>query len=629
MTLLYAWIFISILGWFISFVLLYHFLSYYSYINILQNLNNHADFAKCINGNIKTPSLNTIYYDSTDINTRKKIIIIKDHDRQKILREYTLVYAYDVDGKQINIESSSNIDMYDSNNNNNRKKLEKLNDTFFIEDSYKGFFYDEKFVLFYFQDVCINTILVGNIFMILFLLLFSIPSVIIIYKKFNKIILSIMQIASSGKDAFNYLAEKGKSGLELGEEKISSVAESGKTLFYIFIGLYIIIFIVLSILCFVIIFILSIYFVNLSPNLVLLCVVVISILSILFPSLTLFFVMVFFVAMLIISALPLIRLKYHNDIAESAENMTQHCYKNLDTDYIPEKHKYIYYMCTQLYGEEFNDPETLDLSSTSKQDELRGKEFGHMPLYKEYLSYSIGAFLFAWFFVIGYGILFSESFSKPYISFSLLGIIIFLVLLFTIIFSIILKKITEIYNDTKLFRYYKLMSMLNKYIKDYKNKAGISEDDFNTLIATITYNNKDVHYNEGDDNNYAKNLVLNDETIGYLLDKFKCTEPCVIGKDFACINAPDQKTRCILKEYLDWHSYLHSKKHIDEVKYRVNTVISFLIAYAVFAFFLIYFLFKIFNELLAVNLVYTYACIIIAYLLAIMLYFIIMSIRQD
>lgn len=329
-------------------------------------------------------------------------------------------------------------------------------------------------------------------------------------------------------------------------------------------------------------------------------------------------VIIFFLFLVFWSALPLIKLKYHNDLAEYSDNITKHCYKNIDIDYFPEKHKYMFHICTYLFDDEFKETTKIKDESVFRNDNKGQPEWIYMNFYREYTNASMPLFVLGLLFLMFYVFLFQKYFSYEYVSYSLLYVIIFIVLLFIIIFSLILKKITEIYNDTKLYKYYNLLATINQQAMKYKTIKGAESQDFKNFVKTVTYDAET-------DDNYAKNIIINDETITVLNSKLVSNISAI-----DCVKSKSTGTICNttdLSELLDMHSYIHSKKHTDEVKYRINTVTSFLYAYVVFAFVLIYFLFKILNELIAMNMVYFYAYIVISYLLLALIYLIIITLQ--
>jgi hypothetical protein len=113
-------------------------------------------------------------------------------------------------------------------------------------------------------------------------------------------------------------------------------------------------------------------------------------------------------------------------------------------------------------------------------------ELNIMKVYNDYLHYSIPLFIALWLvFLLNLGVVFSNDYntddgkSNNYaysIIFAFINVAIF-----TIIFSLILKKITEIYIDTDLFNYIMLLKELDIIIKENND----DNEDNNKIIDII------------------------------------------------------------------------------------------------------------------------------------------------
>lgn len=322
----------------------------------------------------------------------------------------------------------------------------------------------------------------------------------------------------------------------------------------------------------------------------------------------------FYYALFILSAVPLINLKYNHDVASYTESMTYYCHKtekhkNKIVE-LPEYHKYLYIICNTLYDTDFDKP------IVRESDKMPV----HMRIYKEYFDYSIAFFILSWLGFLLYFIIFFLNYSQEYIRLSSIFILFFIVTGITIVYSLILKKITEIYNDTKITEYYNYMTNLKRKLNDYRNN---NIKAYKTLSENILYENDKIQTTN------LSNIIFNSTTLLHLYNKLKSLpEPTNSDKNQTCekINlffdqSEKQDPRCeiIIKDYYKFHN----KDHIKTLKYKIDVVCSYLIAYFIMLVIFVFFIVKILKEHYDVNVNILFMVIIVAYILALILYYVI------
>lgn len=251
--------------------------------------------------------------------------------------------------------------------------------------------------------------------------------------------------------------------------------------------------------------------------------------------------------LIIISMIPLIELKYKSDLYEKIETFNKYCLNN-DIHLINElevKDTYMWNISSYIYDiENLNnffykkgdDKYIIEKNDYIELDRTRNKIMvgnsyidNIMKIYNNYLYMSIGLFIFLIGFLISQILIaifinkyddlkacltsgdnnytFEETF-RYYIYALCLYI-----LLFIIFFSIILKKLTELYADTDTYKYIMLMKELNILLKeDNPANSAItnilkkhSKNKINDILYTPINNNallKDLI------NLYNKNKIL-------------------------------------------------------------------------------------------------------------------------
>ena len=299
----------------------------------------------------------------------------------------------------------------------------------------------------------------------------------------------------------------------------------------------------------------------------------------------------------IISFLPLIYLNYAKDLNININNYNNICdsKKNIYDSGINIKNTYMWNMCNHLF--DFNviqkNFKTKDITKadTDKYEDIINinrdlsivnGEFNIMKVYNDYLHSSLPLFIVIWIFFILHIINISYNIKNKennkdnnlkYDYFLHSSIYIFLhVAVITIIFSLILKKITEIYADTKAYEYIMLLKELDILIKEQKTEPQFNND-FMTIIKK--YSADDI--SSVTDIIFTKDLI---DELTYLRINIKKH-----GEYLHNIN--DYK---ITLENINNFKYYNNKKTIEKCNEEIEDVTRFTIAYFIILFFPIYML---------------------------------------
>lgn len=299
----------------------------------------------------------------------------------------------------------------------------------------------------------------------------------------------------------------------------------------------------------------------------------------------------------IISFLPLIYLNYAKDLNININNYNNICdsKKNIYDSGINIKNTYMWNMCNHLF--DFNviqkNFKTKDITKadTDKYEDIINinrdlsivnGEFNIMKVYNDYLHSSLPLFIVIWIFFILHIINISYNIKNKennkdnnlkYDYFLHSSIYIFLhVAVITIIFSLILKKITEIYADTKAYEYIMLLKELDILIKEQKTEPQFNND-FMTIIKK--YSADDI--SSVTDIIFTKDLI---DELTYLRINIKKH-----GEYLHNIN--DYR---ITLENINNFKYYNNKKTIEKCNEEIEDVTRFTIAYFIILFFPIYML---------------------------------------
>ena len=240
--------------------------------------------------------------------------------------------------------------------------------------------------------------------------------------------------------------------------------------------------------------------------------------------------LILLIFLVVLSMIPLIELKYHSDLYETIENFNKYCLNN-DIDLINDldvKDTYMWNMANYLYNfeniDEFflnkfnNSPRALDESNNDSKDAdtavWKGYDYVKLAdgviigeqsdksilyLYRYYQDMSSGFFILLI-------VLIAHSFYiyiykgddlkicasgddeniNDFLRYSIYALIVY-ILLFVTVFSIISKKITEIYkDDTETYEYIMLMKELDILLKENK----ITDSDNKVIIEILKKHSK-------------------------------------------------------------------------------------------------------------------------------------------
>ena len=289
--------------------------------------------------------------------------------------------------------------------------------------------------------------------------------------------------------------------------------------------------------------------------------------------------------LIIISMVPVIELKYQSDIYENIEMFNKYCLNN-DISLINElevKNSYMWNISTYIY----------DINNLSnffyKKDSSDMNDYGGfnrhlsiimndndiinniMKIYNYYLNMSIGLFIFLIIFAISQIYIFLNINKYDYLEYCLNGkdiglesifryylyILFTYILIFIILFSIILKKITELYADTDAYEYIMLMKELDILLKENKPT---SLPITNILKKYSKYKINDISYA----------IVNNSAVINDLL--------AVYNKNNYKLYANNNNYKITLKN-IDKIEYYNSEEAKGKVKSKIDTIFMFIYVY--------------------------------------------------
>jgi hypothetical protein len=289
--------------------------------------------------------------------------------------------------------------------------------------------------------------------------------------------------------------------------------------------------------------------------------------------------------LIIISMIPIIELKYQSDIYENIETFNKYCLNN-DINLINEleiKNSYMWNISSYIYdidnisnffykkdSSDINDYKKLNrgLSLIMNDNEIINNI---MKIYNYYLNMSLGLFIFLIIFAISQIIIFLNINKYDYLEFCLgaennsiessfryyIYILLTYIFLFIIFFSIISKKITELYADTDTYEYIMLMKELDILLKENKlTSAPIT----NILKKYSKYKINEISY--ATVNNSA---VINELLSVYNNNKYK-------------IYANNNNYKITLHN-IDKIEYYNSDEAKDKVKNKIDSIFMFIYVY--------------------------------------------------
>jgi hypothetical protein len=306
--------------------------------------------------------------------------------------------------------------------------------------------------------------------------------------------------------------------------------------------------------------------------------------------------------LIIISMIPLIELKYKSDLYDKIETFNKYCLNN-DIHLINEletKDTYMWNISYYIYDiENLNNffyknndnnyiiekNDYIGLDRTRNKVTVGNNYIDNiMKIYNNYLYMSIGLFIFLIGFLISQILIavfinkfddlkacltsgdnnytFEETF-RYYIYALFLYI-----LLFIIFFSIILKKLTELYADTDTYEYIMLMKELNILLKE--------DNPTNSAITNIL-----KKYSKNKINDISYSPINNSELIKDLLNVYN-------KNNLFKYNNSNNYT--ITLKNIDKLEYYNSDESKNKVKNKINDIFRFIYIYILFIIIPIYLL---------------------------------------
>ena len=285
------------------------------------------------------------------------------------------------------------------------------------------------------------------------------------------------------------------------------------------------------------------------------------------------------IILITISLISLVELKYHLDLNDTIQNMNKYCLYNenlIDIHSVELKRTFMWNISNYLF--DFNQIEQnfkkvgeldkykdkfKDIDNLNRDLSIVDGKFNIMKVYNTYLHYSLPIFIFIWIYFIIHLVFikyFAGSDYNTYIYIFNSTIFLFIyVAIFTIFFSIILKKITEIYADTKCYEYIMILKELDIIIKE--------ENPDNIEIIKLL---------KSDDSNVKgiEDIVLTDEIISKLTD-------IKIKNDETGTYISNNNNYKITLENIDKIYLYNSKKTKDTIFDEINDVTRFMYVYII------------------------------------------------
>lgn len=281
-----------------------------------------------------------------------------------------------------------------------------------------------------------------------------------------------------------------------------------------------------------------------------------------------------------ISLITLVELKYHLDLSETIQKMNKYCLYNtniIDIHSVEIKRTFMWNISNYLFDfeqikqnfkhigglDKYKDKYT-DIDNLNRDLSIVDGKFNIMKVYNTYLHYGLPLFIFIWIYFIihiTYIKYFTGSDLNKYIYIFNSSLFIFIyVAIYTIFFSIILKKITEIYADTYAYEYIMLMKELDIIIKEDKSENN------GEIINILKSDNTSI--------TGIEDVVLTEEIVDKLIDEKKKYQET--GR--VIVNTNNYKIT--LENIENIYAY-NSKKTIDKVFDEINDVTRFMYVYIV------------------------------------------------
>lgn len=337
--------------------------------------------------------------------------------------------------------------------------------------------------------------------------------------------------------------------------------------------------------------------------------------------------------LIILSMIPIIELKYKSDLYDKMETFNKYCLNN-DISLINElevKNSYMWNMSTYIYDVDNLSNFFRGLSDTTEGDYLdlnrdisiimvNNKYINNiMKIYNYYLNMSLGLFIFLMIFFASqiYIYIYFNSYSElinclkgcggedcfRYYIYSLF----IYILLFIIFFSILLKKLTELYADTDTYQYIMLMKELDILLKENKQD---SKEITDIIKKYSKYKINDIAYTTIHNSVVVGELVAENKKQKNIKDTAKKANK---KKTLEYKNNNDYN---ITLKNIEKIEYYNSDEAKNKIKNKVEDIFRFIYVYIVFLIVPLYIL----SISLQGNYVYILFAIIVAIIFSISVY---------
>lgn len=302
--------------------------------------------------------------------------------------------------------------------------------------------------------------------------------------------------------------------------------------------------------------------------------------------------------LIVISMIPIIQLKYNSDLYENIEKFNKYCLNN-DAKLLSEldvKDTYMWNMSSYIYDVDnlsnffYKRNETgtgtsdyIGLNRDAAKVSVNNKKIDNiMKIYNYYLYMSLGLFIVLILFFISqanilinigggsdYKICMSSASSGDgdgaaadiFEVFKSYFYVLFLyVALFIVFFSLILKKLTELYADTDTYEYIMLMKELDILLKENKPS--------NAVITKIL-------------RKYSKNKIDDISHIA-LNNKAVISELLANSYKNMAVKYDNNENYKITLKNIEKIEYYNSKEAKDKVKNKVSEIFQFIYVYIIF-----------------------------------------------
>lgn len=287
---------------------------------------------------------------------------------------------------------------------------------------------------------------------------------------------------------------------------------------------------------------------------------------------------------------PLIYLKYFKDLNNNIEIYNNICNNksNVYTNEVKIKNTYMWnisnvffdFNILEKYFHGKSASENTDKKEINRFFSIIDGELNIMKIYNDYLHYSLPLFIVLWlvFLLNLYNIMPGNnknnndtSDKNKYLLYATMYSF-FNVAIFTIVFSLILKKITEIYKDTNLYDYIMLLKELDIIIKQKELYKTANKD----IIDIITkYSGEDI--------NSIEEVSLNETFVRELINLKNTRSLITEGNIFE-----NSKLYRLTLENIDNFEFYNNKSNLEKINNEIDDITRFITAYIILIFMSIY-----------------------------------------